>query len=516
MHDLLGLALVYVRGIWRYRWLVLGLAWVVSLAGWVYVTQIPDEYRASARVHVDTQSVLRPLLSGLAVEPNLNQRIEMMTRTLLTRPNLEQVARATDMHLHATTEAEMEQVIEGLRSGIRLQGTSRENLYTISYNSGNPRQAYDVVQSLLNLFVEGALGGARLDSDMAQRFIDEQLREYERRLEAAERRLAQFRRENVDLLPGTLGTYYQRLEAAQNELRQAQVWLREAENRRDEMQRQLTTGVLEGNSTHSLTPALDERMNDIQRRLDELTLNYTEQHPDIISLRRTLADLERQRNEQTELLRSGLLGGEAYLDDNPIYQQMRMTLSNAQVDVSSLRVRVEEAQRRVDNLQRMVESAPEVEAELKRLDRDYSVNQQNYMALLQRREQGMIAQSVEDRGEQVQFRIIEPARIPLAPSAPNRPVLFAGVLLLGLGVGGGFGFMASQLRPVFDDRRLLNAVTGFPVLGTVSLYQDSGRRLRDRIELLLFGAAGALLLLALGLVVVLGGIHLPIVERLFL
>ncbi len=510
MHEIFAQILAYLRGVWRFRWVVLVVAWGVSLVGWAHVSQLPDEYRASAQVHVDTDSMLRPLLRGLAIDPNISERVSMMTRTLLTRPNLEQVARNTDMHLQATTDAQMEGVINRLRNGIRIAGANRENLYTLSFTSRDPQQAYDVVQATLNLFVEGALGDTRADSDMAQRFIDQQIREYEQRLEAAERRLADFRRDNVGLLPSDSGSYYQRLEAAKQALAQTELQLREAENRREEIRRQIageepTFGIMGGN-TRTANPALESRIENIQTRLDELTLTFTERHPDIISLRRTLDDLERQRDEEIAMLNDMYGSDGTSLDANPVYQQMRMALSNAQVEVSALRVRTEDHRRQVEELQRLVDTVPQVEAELKRLDRDYSVNQENYMALLSRRETAALSQSVEDRGEQVQFRVIEPARVPRSPSAPNRPALFAGVLLLGLGGGGGLAFLLAQLRPVFDDRRVLNTVTGFPVLGTVGLNRDARRRYRDRLELLAFASVAGLLLLAFGLVVTLGGL----------
>ena len=519
MHELFGQILAYVRGTWRYRWIILLVAWPVAIAGWAYVTQLPNQYQASAQVHVDTDTMLRPLMSGLAVEPNINQRVSMMTRTLLTRPNLEQVARATDMHLDVADELEMDALISRLRRDISIQGAGRgENLYTLSFTSGSPRQAYDVVQATLNLFVEGALGDARADTDLTQRFLDQQIRDYERRLEAAERRLADFRRENVGLLPGDRGDYYQRLQQAQAELQETRLQVREAENRRNEIRRQLageepTFGIMGGAASRSVNPALETRIQNTQTRLDELTLTYTERHPNIISLQRILEDLERQRDEELAALSEMYQFDGAQLEMNPVYQQMRISLSNAQVEASSLRVRLQEQEARVAELQRLVDTVPQVEAELQRLDRDYAVNQENYMALLKRRETAAMSQSIEARGEQVQFRVVEPARVPLAPTAPNRPLLFAGVLLLGFGGGTGLAFVFSQLRPVFDNRRQLNSVTGFPVLGTVALNRSGGQRHRARVEMLAFFAVLALLLLAFFLVVALGGLPIPGMER---
>ncbi|EHQ52294.1 polysaccharide chain length determinant protein [Ectothiorhodospira sp. PHS-1] len=508
----------YLRDIWRYRWVVLVVAWAVSMAGWLYVSQLPDQYRASAQVHVDTESMLRPLLRGLAVDTNVSQRVAFMTRTMLTGPNLEEVARATDLHLQAHTDADMQRIVGQLRSGISISAGRQDNVYTIAYTHGNPRHAYDVVQALLNRFVEGALGDTRTDTDVARRFLDQQIRELEQRLVSAERRLADFRRDNVGLLPGDRGNYYSRLQQAQSLLEETQLRLREAENRREEIRRQLigeepTFGIMGGTRTTQATAAIDARIQNLQARLDELLLTFTERHPDIQSIRRTIEDLQVQREEEVRLARQSGPSMEQ-LDTNPVYQQMRMTLSNADVEIASLRVRLQQHQSQVAELQRLVDIIPDIEAEMSRLDRDYNVNREQYEQLLRRRESAALSRSVEERGEQVQFRVIEPARVPSSPSAPNRPAMFSMALLAGLGIGGGLAFLIGQLRPVFDNRRSLNKVTGFPVLGTVSLLTSSKRRLRERIELISFAGVGGLLLVAYFAVVAAGGIHLSIVERL--
>ncbi|MFP4246740.1 MAG: XrtA system polysaccharide chain length determinant [Halochromatium sp.] len=526
MRELLGQVLGYLRGIWRFRWLVLAVAWAVSLGGWAYVAEIPNEYRASARVHVDTRSMLAPLLRGLAVGTDINQRVSMMTRMMLTRPNLEKVARATDLHLQAATEAQMDGVINRLRSGTQIQGTREGDIYNISYKSRDPQEAYKVVQALLDLFVEGALSDTRSDSEMARRFIDQQIDAYEQRLEQAEQRLADFRRENVGMLPGDRGDYYQRLQSAQAELRNTELELQEAEHRRDEIERQLTGeeptfGIMDqmasgASGRRSVDPELEARIQRLQERLDELSLSFTDQHPDIRSIKRTLEQLEQQREDLLAQLPAespAQQGGN--LEANPVFQQLRMAKANAEIEVSALQVRVAEQRRRIEELQGLVNTIPEVEAELKRLNRDYSVNQENYKALLQRREQANLSQNVEDQGEQVQFQVIEPARLPKSPSAPNRPAMFSGVLVLGLGAGGGLAFLMSQLRPVFDDRRTLNRLTGFPVLGNVGFHRSEQQRKRERFWLLAFIGVALLLLLAYFVTVATAGSYLKPLGQLF-
>jgi len=141
---------------------------------------------------------------------------------------------------------------------------------------------------------------------------------------------------------------------------------------------------------------------------------------------------------------------------------------------------------------------------MQRLDRDYSVNRSQYEELLRRRESAQLSKVAEDQGEQVQFRIIDPARLPRDPDGPDRPALYSASLFAGLGGGLGLAFLLAQLRPVFDNRRILSEVTGFPVLGTVSWVRDSAQQARARIEMAGFGLAGVMLLLCYGGVVMLG------------
>src|ERR1044071_6551386 len=131
MHEIVEQILGYLRGIWRYRWYALALAWTVCLGGWFVVHRLPDQFEASARVYVDTQSILRPLLRGLAVDVNPDAQIQLMTRTLLSRPNMEKVARMTDLDLRAKDNSQMDVLLDRLGKHISLKSLGRENLYTI-------------------------------------------------------------------------------------------------------------------------------------------------------------------------------------------------------------------------------------------------------------------------------------------------------------------------------------------------------------------------------------------------
>ena len=388
MYETLALLHKYLRMVWRFRWAALMMSAVVCITGWTSVLILPNMYEVTAKVYLDTKSVLRPLLKGIAVDTSSQDEALVMQRTLLVRPNLEQVARKTDMDLLAETPADFERLLQRLSEKIQVQGTRRDNIFVISYSNKDSKLATRVVDSLLNLFVERSLGESRKDSSKSREFIDSQIKEYEARLIAAENRMKEFKRQNVGLMPSDGKTYYNRLEDLVGQTAEANLELKEAEQRRDELRRQLATvgDLLESNTNVDISVSvehpLDERILEIETRLDELLLQYTERHPDVIQNRAVLERLTAQRDEEL-----AEYAEQAGVDDsqvsreqaeNPIFQELKVGLGATEAEVAALRVRVEEYKQRQAELTELVDTIPKVEAELTKLNRDYEIDQRNY------------------------------------------------------------------------------------------------------------------------------------------
>jgi polysaccharide chain length determinant protein (PEP-CTERM system associated) len=490
MRELYELFLTYAGGIWRYRWAMMLTAWVLSVVGWGVVYQLPDTYKAEARVHVDTQSMLEPILRGLAIGTNSAQRVQLVTRTLLSRPNLEKLARMTDLDLLALTPSDKEKLLDELGDDIRISSTRDQDLYTIVYANSDRELAKRVVQSLLTIFVESTLGENREDTDNAQEFVEQQIREYEAKLEAAELRLAEFKRTHVGMMPGSTQDYYGQLLTAKSALQQAELSLREARNQRDRFKQQMEDDEDSYLMFGALQPgggsALDMRIQSLYENLDQLLIKYTEKHPDVVETKNMIAELEQQRDEEYVLMDELDMGPA----DNPVYQQMKMQLAQADATVASMGSRVGEYRRRVEQLQEKVDTIPKIEAELKQLNRDYNVHQQNYQTLLQRREAANMAEQAEISGDKFKFRVVDPPRVPLQPSDPNRPLLMTLVLLFSIIAGGMLALFLFMLRPTFDSSRAVMEVLGRPVLGGVSMIHNRDWSIRHRHALMAFGLAG--------------------------
>lgn len=507
MQEVLAQLFTYVWGVWRNRWLALIVAWLIALGGWLWVWQLPEAYVASARVYVDTNSVLRPLLSGLAIQPDIDQRVSMMSQTLLSRPNLEKLMRMTDLDLQANTEAEHEKLMTILSEAVSLTG-SRNNpsLYSIAVTHAERDTAKRIARSLITVFIESSLNEKRADSSGAETFLDNQIAEYEERLIAAESRLALFKQENVDVLAGSEGDYYSNLQRTRQDLSEARLLLSELENRGRELQRQLdgedpvfvSSGVT---GTISLSP-LDTRIQAMRATLDRLSIQYTEKHPEVRQLSALIEELEAEKASEYQRVREDASAGVSSVSNSPVYQGMRSMLSETEANEAELRIRVSEFNRRVTDLEGKVNNIPEIEAELKQLDRDYSVIAKQHQELLGRRESARLSQDVAQNSSDVTFRVIDPPFVPLEPSEPNKLLLNGAVLLLSLAAGAGVGLLISLVYPVIGDMRVLAGITGLPLLGSVSFNLLPEQKRREMYGNIMFAS------LCSGLVVVYIGMSL--------
>jgi polysaccharide chain length determinant protein (PEP-CTERM system associated) len=431
---------------------------------------MPDRYVAFARVYVDTQTVLRPLLSGLAVQPDVSQLVPMMTRTLISRPNLEKLLQITELDKGLKSAEDRERLFAALRREIAIRGAGKENLYTIAYTDQNPQHAKRIVQGLVSIFTEGNLGDKRKDSDSARQFIEEQLKGYGEKLVAAENAVTAFQRKHQGHTPGAGGRdYYARLSEASIALKRATLELKEAENSRDAIKRQLagdaeiSLRLGDKGSAIRTQSVIDTRIQALEQKLDSLRLNYTDQHPDIVALLRILAQLKEQRMEEDALRKSG----GAAASQGPVYQQLTVALASAEATVAAMKARVAEYSARYNELQAAANALPQIEAEYKQLTRDYEVIKRRYDSLAERRESAQISGDLEASDVVMGFRVVEPPRVPLTPTSPNRLRLISIVLGAALAAGFGVAFLLSQFRPTFNEERRLREVSGLPVLGTV-------------------------------------------------
>lgn len=503
MDELIKQLFIAARGMWRHRWLGLLVAWGGTAIGTFVVLSVPDKYEASTRIYVDTQSILKPLMSGLAVQPNVEQQVIMLSRTLISRPNVEKLVRMADLDLKVQSKDEQDALINGMMKTLQIKNEGRDNLYVLSYRDPSPEKAKRVVQSLVSIFVESSLGDTRKDSNTAKRFIDEQIKTYLAKLEEAESRLKEFRVRNIELQTADGTDMTGQLSALGSKLSQARLELREAENARDAAKRQLeaeksqnlditSRSLLQESALSISTPEIDARIDVQKRNLDALLQRFTEEHPDVAGARRLIKELETLKLKEVEEMRKIAMANPTSSSTNTlVYQELNRILATAEVQVAALRARVGEYDARVNRARELMKTAPQIEAEFTQLNRDYAIHKKNYNDLVARRESAALSGDLTSAAGVADFRLIDPPRVLPKPVAPNRLLLLPLAFLAALGAGLAAAFIASQLRAVFYDGRSLRETVGLPLLGIVTLVMDDAAVQQEKSDLKKFlGASG--------------------------
>jgi polysaccharide chain length determinant protein (PEP-CTERM system associated) len=470
----------YARAAWRRRWVGVFITWLICGMGWVGVYLVPNQYESSARLFVDADAILTPLLHGLAADSAPTSQLEMLQRTLLSRPNLEKLVSKTDLDLSVAGPSDRERLLQALALEIKVIPQTR-NLFTITYRSKSAKLAHDVVQTLLSIFIESATGSNRTDMENARRFLEHQISSYEQQLRAAEKRRADFRLKYIEILPAGVnpdGPYTTAAEGVRDTLRDMDGKLQDAVIKRDTLRQELdkTSPMLVAEDIARLQGggAARTRLQDAEEQLRMLLLKDTPQHPEVIAQRKLIEALRSSHDGGAPAANApGKGDGTAAADagkrsvPNPVYEQLKVRLVDADTALASLqRQRATEAEL-LDRLDKVQHEQPGLMAEYQNMDRDYSVLRRNYEELLGRLQAANIAQAADTQADKVKLQIVDPPETPRLPAAPNRLLLVSGVLVAGLGGGAAFTILLGQLDRSFATVDQLRNL-GLPVLGGIS------------------------------------------------
>jgi polysaccharide chain length determinant protein (PEP-CTERM system associated) len=504
MQDIFEEIIDYLKGIWLKRRYIIIATWLICPIGWYFVAAMPNLYKSEARVYVDTQSLLRPLLKGLTVETNPNTQIHLMVKTLLSRPNLERISRMTDLDVQANNSEEYEKIIKDLKGNIKISGVGRENIYTLSIEDRDPEMAKSIVRSALTVFIENTLGETRSDSDSAQKFLNTQIKDYENRLSSAEARLTSFKQKYSGILPEQSGGYYTKLNGNKEKLKTIELDLLENKTRLDSAKKQLAQSIFSDTGSNnkiknerSIQTTYDGRINELEIQLDGLKMRYTDKHPDVTEISRNLTHLNKLRSAEIEkylVQNSESTGSLKRLSANPVVQEVQIQVNKLENLIASLNVRADNYRQRIIELENRVHTLPEIESELIALNRGYGITKSKYEQLLSRKETAQLAQQADETTDKIQFRVIDPPRKATKPSGPKRFILFGVVTILGFGVGIGLSLLMSQLNPVATSTAQLSKITGVPIFGVISANENLGLQKWHQKKTLLFITSNVLLL----------------------
>lgn len=487
-----------VRRMWDRRWIAAAIAWVLALlfAGGLLVVR--DRYEASARIYVDTQTVLKPLMTGLAFQPDIDQQVRMLAKTLISRPNVERLYADPKVGLVRPEPAKADLAIERLMNTIKVN-PSGAGLFAITYRDNDPGRAQRLVQSLVNIFVELSAARKKDDSQEASRFIEEQIKDYEAKLVQAENRLKDFKLQNFGVSGVGSTDHFSRLAQLSDEVAKLKLQLASAEQSRDALSRelkaedpQLPPESMPGTAAPS---ELEQRLQAQYRTLDELLRRYTEDHPDVVSARRMIASMEAQIKEEARGGR-GSKNGRGSAATNPVYQRLRVSLADAEANIAALRSQLAVQNGRLEQVRALATRMPQVEADLAQLNRDYDIVRKNYEQLVSRREAASLGVKMDESSHLADFRIVEPPRVAPTPVFPSRKILAVISMFASLGLAGAAVFGLGRMRPTVDSVAGMQALSSRPMLGAVSLLLGPQQRSQRRKDIYRFASVMGVFVIA--------------------
>lgn len=438
---------IALAGIQHHKRYILGVSTAVCLAGWLLVSMMPNQYQSSATVYADTRSILKHLLSGIAVHNDTDQGIQVISQTLLSRSNLEKIALKAELDLESETPEKYEKLLTALKSDIQMSGSSKSNVYTVSYSHHNPETAKKVVELTLKEFLDTSMLQNKVDSSSATGFLEKQIEDRKLELEAAEMALAKFKQENVGTLPQQGGGYYATLSTLRTQIEDLDINI---------AAKQAELSALRGTFLPSENPdgtavvatPFDQRLNMLNQQLDQARLNFTDKHPAIKELTQQIESLKNSQKEaQSGIVAQASKGAltSSSGDKSDALQAFSLQISRLESDLSVLRDKKQSTEIRFTEMQKQIQVIPAIEAQLTGLQRDYEGSKKMYEELVRRLEQAKLSQNANENTSDVKFKTLEPPRVPLTPSGPPRIIMYVAVFVLGLSLGVGLAFMKSKL-----------------------------------------------------------------------
>lgn len=409
---------VLVNEAFLYRKVLVFASLVVALVVLGLGFMWPKGFTSTTTILVEDKKTIQPLMQGAAVATAVADRSRLAREIIFGRKIMNQVLEEAGWMKNNPTPMEQEKIIEELTKRTTISGLGK-GLIKIEYKDDDPQRAFKTTRKYAELFISESLSTQVEESRDAFEFIDKQTQEYHDKLLKAEEQLKEFRSANLDARPGTDADVSARLNALQTRIEQASQDLKEAEVKKQSLEKQLS-GEAEVATALSREGQYRTRVAELQSRLETLRLSYHDNYPDVIQIKHQIEDLNQAIAEERQRREAAKASGRVVVDEgvinNPMYQQLKQELSQTHVNIETLSTRVDEAKRK---LQLELERGRRIhggEAILAELTRDYQVNRDIYQDLLRRRENARVSMSLDKEKQGLTIKIQEPATLPLSPS----------------------------------------------------------------------------------------------------
>jgi polysaccharide chain length determinant protein (PEP-CTERM system associated) len=471
----------YLKIFSRRRFLFIAVSLLVMTAVIAFCYRLPRQYKADSTVFIE-HNVISNLVQGIAITPEMTDRIRVLRYAMLSRDLLAKVVKKTLTDIQPGNEAAINAAVADLQKRTDIQFREREGLFTVSLVDPDPDFATDYINTLVRQYVEENIFAKREETYGANRFLDEQLVLVKSKLDQAENAIIEYRRSqgiNTAVDERTLLTDISNYQRTIEELTLA---IDTQQARRSELTKQLrgvepTVSLLSGQQQES-------RLVTLQQRLVQLLGTYTENYPEVVNVKAEIAALKAGPETQ-EVPQSGNMTAV-----NPLYQELRRGISDVEAEIQALMARRKMLQDLRSQREQELQNVPENQKVLAMLTQERDSHRNLYEQLLQRMGQSEVSKQMEISDKATTFRIVDPARRPTRPVSPDMIRMILLAIAGGLGAGAGLVLMLENLNSSVVQVQQLRDL-GLEVCAIIPGMTDPAQAARDRRRnLLAYGASG--------------------------
>lgn len=474
----------------RRRWVILAPFCLALIIGIVLALVLPKKYQASTLILIEPQRVpqnyVQPIVSSEA-----SDRINTLSQQIMSRTNLEKII--SDFNLFSGPEQAniyMEDKVNSLRKCIKIDITrdrKGSDAFSISFKGKDPQKVMRVTNALATSFIDENLKVRESQALGTSDFLDSELKSMRQRLEQVEEKIKDYRKSYMGELPEQLDTNLRILDRLQEDLNDRQQSIREARVRLAELNSASSRSqqvVVIGNEQQR--PGDGASLEELKAQLETLSARYTEMHPDILRLKKQIAEMEAKQQSEAADNNQGHFAVSAHLPP-----ELRRQIYEARREIEVAEGEIESLKKQIGGYQKRVEDTPKREQELLGLRRDYQNIQASYDSLLSRKLEADIAVNMERKQKGEQFRIVDPARVPQKPVEPDMRKLFLAVVAAGLAIGGGTAFLLDYVNTSFRKPDEIESMYELPVLTAIpTLLQPRQLMLRKLNDMASIAFAG--------------------------
>lgn len=462
----------------------------------------PKRYKAESLIYVDNRSIIKPLMQGAAISSESEDIARNAKEIILGSKILKKVIEVGGWAKPDATPAAIEQVIESIKKKTVIKKVG-DTLIKIEFIDQEPNRAYLTTKSMAEYFIDVGKTNKVEESRSAYDFIEKQAAEYLLKLTTVDEKIKNFLTENPDARPGTQEKVTSHIAELNRKYEDTTLALREDEIRRKSIQKQLSGEAV---MTISLSKEgnYNKKITEMEDQLETLLLTYTDTYPDVIRLKRQVIDvkhnLKLEIKQREQAIKDAEKKGETYFDSsiatNPIYQQLRTSLSATETDIATNEVRIAEMKAMLESEFDRMRRIQDGDAMMQTLTRDYEVNEGIYQDLLKRRENARVSRSLDTQQKGSTFTILEPAKLPLNPSGLRFLHFLILGIFLGITIPIGAIFLWLQVDNKIRSSRYLSEELGVPVLAEIPHYwKDNERRTYKKNNVILLVAITSVLLI---------------------